>query len=73
MERIDGTEAMSSLQIGQEVEIDLFGLRLPGLAIGESQATGRIVALGPGTITVRLQIGDDSGSEVTVSPGRLRL
>jgi hypothetical protein len=63
---------MSSLQIGQKVEIDVFGLRLSGFAGDENQVTGTIVEMGPGTITVRVEKGAAFASEVTVSPGRLR-
>jgi hypothetical protein len=63
---------MTSLELGQKVEIDLFGLHVPGLGYGASQATGVVVALGPGTITVRLEDAMAS-SEITVSPGRLRV
>ena len=59
-----------SLRIGQTVQIDLFGIRLPGLCPGESQQ-GTVVGLEPGVITVRVRRGDGSVSEVTVSPGRI--
>jgi hypothetical protein len=52
--------------IGERVKVDLFGLR----SLGDGQepiATGTIVALAPGTITVRL----DGHGEVTVGPVRL--
>jgi hypothetical protein len=63
---------MSFFEIGQKVEIDVFGLRVPGLGSGYEQATGTVVALGPGIITVRLDVGGSHASEVTVSPGRVR-
>lgn len=61
-----------SFEIGQKVEIDLFGLRVPGMDAGEEQAIGTVVALGPGIITVRLETGRSHESEVTISPGRVR-
>jgi hypothetical protein len=53
--------------IGERVQVDLFGLR----SLGESQdpvATGTIVELAPGSITVRL---DGRHGDVTVGPSRL--
>jgi hypothetical protein len=64
---------MPFLEVGQRIEVDVFGLHVPGLASGEAQATGTVVALGPGVITVRLELGDRHPPEVTVSRGRLRL
>ena len=65
---------MPFLEVGQRIEIDVFGLQVPGLRSGEAQATGTVVALGPGIITVRLELlGDRQPPEVTVSRGRLRL
>ena len=51
--------------IGERVEVDLFGLRTMG---DLHKASGVIVALAPGTITVRL---DGRHAEVTVGPARL--
>jgi hypothetical protein len=61
---------VSSLEIGQRIEVDLFGLHTRGLP--ESGATGTVVALGPGVITIRLD-GDTPGDspEVTVSQRRV--
>jgi hypothetical protein len=65
---------MPFLEVGQKIEVDVFGLHVPGLRSGESQAMGTVVALGPGIITVRLDsFGDRQPREVTVSRGRLRL
>jgi hypothetical protein len=65
---------MLFLEVGQRIEIDVFGLQVPGLGSGEEQATGTVVALGPGIITVRLDLlGDRQLPEVTVSRGRLCL
>jgi hypothetical protein len=61
-----------SYEIGQRVEIDVFGLRVPGLTASDAQATGTVVALGPGIITVRLETSGSRPSEVTISPGRVR-
>ncbi len=64
----------SPYEIGQKVEVDLFGLRVRGPEPDSGQAIGTIVAMGPGTITVRIDPGDaESAPEVTVSPGRLRV
>jgi hypothetical protein len=62
---------MSSLHIGQTVNVDLFGLQLPGVSAGQSQAKATVVALGPGVITVRVDL-IDRPREVTISPGRVR-
>jgi hypothetical protein len=62
---------MSSLHIGQTVNIDLFGLQLPGIGAGQSQAKATVVALGPGVITVRVDL-IGRPAEVTISPGRVR-
>jgi hypothetical protein len=53
--------------IGERVEVDLFGLRALN-DFEEAVARGTIVALAPGTITVRL---DGVLHEVTVGPSRL--
>lgn len=58
-------------EIGQRVQIDVFGMRLTGVRAGESSAEGTVVGLGPGVITVHLQREDGGLSEVTVSPGRI--
>jgi hypothetical protein len=64
---------MPFLEVGQKIEIDIFGLHMPGLGSGEEQATGTVVALGPGIITVQLEFNDRQHQEVTVSRGRVRL
>jgi hypothetical protein len=64
---------MPFLEVGQRIEIDVFGLQVPGLRSGEDQAMGTVVALGPGVITVRLDLQQVHAPEVTVSRGRLRL
>ena len=53
--------------IGEKVEVDLFGLRVVG-QLQHAVASGTIVELAPGSITVRL---DDRAAEVTVGPARL--
>ena len=53
--------------IGERVEVDLFGLRSLGHD-HDAVATGTIVELAPGSITVRL---DGRHAEVTVGPARL--
>lgn len=60
-----------SLQIGQKVQIDLFGMRMGGLCPGQSHAEGTVVQLEPGVITVRLRRRDGGVADVTVSPGRI--
>jgi hypothetical protein len=60
-----------SLEIGQRIQINLFGMRVGGVGAGDSPAEGTVVGLGPGVITVRLQQENGALSEVTVSPGRI--
>ncbi len=60
-----------SLELGQRIHVDLFGMRLSGLPPGESHAEGTVMELAPGVITVRLRRGDGRVSDVTVSPGRI--
>ena len=60
---------MSQLQIGQRVQIDLFGMRLGALR-WDAPAEETVVGLGPGVITVRLE-REGGVSEVTVGPGRI--
>jgi hypothetical protein len=55
--------------IGQRVEVDLFGLRVQGMLSGATVASGTIVAMAWGTITVRLDA--NTPTEVTVGPARL--
>jgi len=61
----------TTLEIGQRIQLDLFGMRLPGLLSRDSRAAGTVVGLGPGVITVLLDAGEEPGSEVTVSLGRV--
>jgi hypothetical protein len=63
---------MPFLEVGQRIEIDVFGLQVPGLSSGEAQAVGTVVALGPGIITVQVQVSERQHHEVTVSRGRVR-
>ena len=58
---------MRPTQIGERVEVDLFGLRIVG-NLPSGTASGTIVALAPGSITIQL---DDHESEVTVGPARV--
>jgi hypothetical protein len=61
-----------SLEIGQRIQVNLFGMRLAGgAATGDFPSEGTVVELGPGVVTVRLQREDGGHSEVTVSPGRI--
>jgi hypothetical protein len=55
-------------EIGERVEVDLFGLRASSTWQISSVASGTIVAVAPGSITVRL---DDQPHEVTVGPARV--
>jgi hypothetical protein len=62
---------MRATKIGQRVDVDLFGLRLPG---GDSPwdavvASGIVVGIAPGSITVRLD--EHLEAEITVGPARL--
>jgi hypothetical protein len=63
---------MASLEIGQRINVDLFGLGAPGRASRYSQASGTVTELGPGVITVRLELERGHVSDVTVSLGRVR-
>jgi hypothetical protein len=57
-------------KIGQRVEVDMFGLRVPEPALdGVTVAAGTIVAIAWGSITVRLEGLADT--EVTIGPARL--
>jgi len=60
-----------SLHIGQRIQVDFFGMRVPGLWNAEARGEGTVVGLGPGVITVRVEGEDGRLSEVTVSPGRI--
>jgi hypothetical protein len=60
-----------SLQLGQRIQIDLFGMRVAGLGIDGVPVEGTVVGLGPGVVTVQLALDDGGISEVTVSPGRI--
>jgi hypothetical protein len=68
---VGGGGNQTSLELGERVQINLFGLRLAGRPAGDAPATGTVVGLGPGVITVRLQLESGSLSDVTVSPGRI--
>jgi hypothetical protein len=59
---------MRQTKIGERVEVDLFGLWTTGELQQTGIATGTIVALHPGSITIRL---DGRPAEVTVGPSRL--
>jgi hypothetical protein len=61
----------TTLEIGQRIQLDLFGMRLPGLRSRDSRAAGTVVGLGPGVITVLLDGVEGPESEVTVSLGRV--
>jgi hypothetical protein len=57
-------------KIGQRVEVDMFGLRVAaGTLDGGTVASGTIVAIAWGSITVRLD--SHVQTEVTVGPARL--
>ena len=59
---------MRPTKIGERVKVDLFGLRTSGALPPFEVASGTIVAVAPGSITVRL---DAHPAEVTVGPARL--
>jgi hypothetical protein len=59
---------MQHTRIGERVEVDLFGLRLTSDLPRAPIARGIIVAIAPGTITVRLE---GRRVEITVGPNRL--
>ncbi len=58
-----------SLVLGRTITVDLSGLQSLGLPAGE--ATGTVVALDPGAITIRLERDGEPDTELTVSPGRV--
>jgi hypothetical protein len=60
---------MLSLKVGQEIHVDLSGLRL-GRAREDEMTRATVIALDPGAITVLVTV-DEEPSEVTVSPGRV--
>jgi hypothetical protein len=61
---------MLHIHIGEKIQIDLFGMRLPDHAQAEA-AEGTVVGVAPGVITVRID-RVDGAPEVTVGPGRVR-
>jgi hypothetical protein len=60
-----------SLQIGQRIQVDLFGMRISGVLPPDGRAAGTVVDLGPGVIIVLLDGEGGACSEVTVSLGRV--
>jgi hypothetical protein len=60
------------VEIGQKVEVDLFGLTLSGALPRNARSTATVVDLAPGTITVRLELEGRTPSEVTISPDRIQ-
>jgi hypothetical protein len=61
---------MPKTRIGEKVAIDVFGLRRPGGSDWKNGIiSGTIIALDPGTITVR--VDDPEHTEVTVGPARV--
>ena len=60
---------MPSIGLSQRIEIDLFGLQVPGQSSFAASGTGTVVAVGSGVITVRLD--SSPGMEVTVSAHRV--
>jgi hypothetical protein len=62
---------MDSLELGQNLEIDVSGLGLPGAQATNERVRGVIVDLVPGAITVRLEL-DDGERLVTVSSRRIQ-
>ena len=58
------------LEPGQKVSLDVSGLRLPNLGMGQPCADGVVVDVAPGVITVRLEL-EDGERLVTVSPNRI--
>ena len=57
--------------MGQRIQIDLFGMRVPGLGGDGLCVEGTVIGLAPGVVTVQLAREDGGLSEVTVSPGRI--
>ena len=63
---------MGHVEIGQQVEVDLFGLQFSGSVPKDGRSMATVVGLGPGTIIVRLELDGLPPAEVTVSPGRIQ-
>ena len=63
---------MSHLEVGQRVHVDLIGMRLGGAGLAIPRAAATVVALGPGVITVRLDLEEAAAAEITIGPGRLQ-
>ena len=60
---------MRPTKIGERVEVDLFGLRAGSeFQFDDGVGRGTIIALAPGTITVRLDLGS---AVVTIGPARV--
>jgi hypothetical protein len=60
-----------SLELGQRIQVDLFGMRVAGLHGAAAPVEVTVVGLAPGVVTVQLERDDGGLSEVTVSPGRI--
>ena len=59
------------VEIGELVEVDLFGLQVAGTFVSDARSVATVVGLGPGTISVRVQLEGLSAMELTVSSGRI--
>jgi hypothetical protein len=61
---------MTKIEIGSEVEVDLFGLQLSGAALTQ-RAIATVIGFRPGIIIVRVDLPGRGPTEVAVSAGRI--
>jgi hypothetical protein len=61
---------MAFIQVGQEVEVDLFGLQVAGTVLTQT-APATVVGFGPGTVIVRLALHGRGRTELTVNSARI--
>jgi hypothetical protein len=61
---------MAFIQVGQEVEVDLFGLQIDGSVLTQT-APAVVIGFGPGTVTLRLALHGRDRTELTVNSARI--
>jgi acetyl-CoA acetyltransferase len=65
---------MPQAEIGQRVQVDISGLQAPGVSVGGGvTATGTIIGINGGQITVQLDVSFSGQNVVTVSSDRVAL
>jgi hypothetical protein len=61
-----------NIEIGQLVDVDLFGLQVAGAFVTDVRSIATVIGLAPGTISLRVHLeGVPPTTEVTVSSGRI--